>query len=82
MEALDAVLRPNSLAGRRVAGPRKAFLLHMLKDAQSNAELKSFGLVALATQIVLLLLPHLLGKNHPLSCSSLRRFPPPVCRGP
>ena len=42
---LVGVHRPNSGAGRRVAGPKSAeFLLHMLRNAESNAVLKDLDL--------------------------------------
>ena len=43
--------RPNSGAGRRVSGPKSAeFLLHMLKNAESNAELKGLDVDSLVIE--------------------------------
>lgn len=48
---LVGVPRPNSGAGCRVGGPKSAeFLLHMLKNAVSNAELKGLDVDTLATE--------------------------------
>ena len=44
--------RPNSGAGRRVGGPKKSaeFLLHMLKNADSNAKLKGLDVDSLVIE--------------------------------
>ena len=49
---LVGVHRPNSGAGRRVGGPKKSaeFLLHMLKNAESNAEVKGLDVYSLVTE--------------------------------
>ena len=49
---LVGVHRPNSGAGRRVGGPKKSaeFLLHMLKNAESNAELKGLDVDSLVIE--------------------------------
>ena len=46
---LVRVPRPNNAAGRRAGGPKKSaeFLLHMLKNAESNAELKGLDVDSL-----------------------------------
>lgn len=42
---LAGLPRPNSGAGTRVSGPERVaeFLLHMLQNAEGNAEFKSLG---------------------------------------
>ena len=51
MVELVGVHRPNSGAGCRVAGPKSAeFLLHMLKNAENNAELKGLDVESLVTE--------------------------------
>ena len=48
---LVGVHRPNSGAGCRVAGPKSAeFLLRMLKNAESNAELKGLDVDSLVIE--------------------------------
>jgi large subunit ribosomal protein L17e len=49
---LVGVHRLNSGAGRRVGGPKKSaeFLLHMLKNAESNAELKGLDVDSLVIE--------------------------------
>ena len=49
---LVGVHRPNSGAGRRVGGPKKSaeFLLHMLKNADSNAKLKGLDVDSLVIE--------------------------------
>ena len=43
--------KPNNGAGRRVSGPKSAeFLLHMLKNAESNAELKGLDVDSLVIE--------------------------------
>ena len=50
---LVGVPRPNSGAGRRVGDPKSAeFSLHMLKNAESNAELKGLDVDSLVTEHV------------------------------
>jgi len=52
MVELVGVHTPNSGAGRRVGGPKKSaeFLLHMLKNAESNAELKGLDVDSLVIE--------------------------------
>ena len=51
MVELVGVPRPNSAAGHRVSGPKSAgFLLHMLKNAESNAELKGLDVNSLVVE--------------------------------
>ena len=52
MVELGGVHRPNSGAGCRVGGPKTGaeFLLHMLKNAESNAELKGLDVDSLVTE--------------------------------
>ena len=49
---LVRVPRPNNAAGRRAGGPKKSaeFLLHMLKNAESNAELKGLDVNSLVIE--------------------------------
>ena len=49
MVELVGVPRPKSRAGHRVGSPKKVlnFLLHMLKNAESNAELKGLDVDSL-----------------------------------
>ena len=47
---LVGVPRPNSVAGHRVSGPKKEFLLHMLKNAERNAELKGLDVDSLVIE--------------------------------
>ena len=51
---LVGVHRPNSGAGCRVAGPKSAeFLLHMLKNAESNVKLKGLDVDSLVIEHIL-----------------------------
>ena len=49
MVELVGVPRPNSGAGHRVRGPKRSaeYLLHMFKNGESNAELKSLDVDSL-----------------------------------
>ena len=51
VESVDAP-RPNSGPGHRVGGQKKSaeFLLHMLKNAESNAELKGLDVDSLVIE--------------------------------
>ena len=44
--------RPNSGAGHRVGAQKSEFLLHMLKNAERNAELKGLNVDSLVVEHV------------------------------
>ena len=48
---LAGALRPNSGAGHRISGTKSAeFLLHVLKNAESNAELQAFAVASVVIE--------------------------------
>ena len=53
MVNLIGVSRPNNRAGCRVGGPKEVeILLHMLKNRESNAELKGLDVDSLAIEYI------------------------------